>query len=221
MLTPNVTWPLLMVTAALPGRRWTVPQSRLHPQICHHLHLKDERQTQEERQTDRQTDGEREREREENKWLVTMMMEERGDHREFALTCSQSLHIHSPLADVHSQTPEGERSPRGHGVPPRGQSSPQSLDTHTYAHTIPILIPRAPLTSLLKHRSKSSDWSQRLRNKWRQIPDFCMAFSTGRHEEGCSRRIWHSTCANIFRYWKGGSQQSTWFWGRGICLSCV
>lgn len=66
--------------------------------------------------------------------------------------------------------------------PTTGQSSPQSLYTHTHTHTIPILIPHAPLTSLLKHRSKSPDWSQRLRNKWRQIPDFCMAFSAGRHE---------------------------------------
>lgn len=100
---------------------------------------------------------------------------------------SQALHIQSPLADVHSQTPEGERSARGHGVPPRGRVL---LNPSVHTHTIPILIPHAPLTSLLKHRSKSPDWSQRLRNKWRQIPDFCMASSAGRHERAAACRIW-------------------------------
>ncbi|CAK6949939.1 Hypothetical predicted protein [Scomber scombrus] len=75
---------------------------------------------------------------------------------------SQSVQIQSPLADVHSQTPEGKRSARGHGVPSRGKAL---LNPSVHTHTIPILILHAPLTSLLKHRSKSPDWSQRLRNK--------------------------------------------------------
>lgn len=120
---------------------------------------------------------------------MTVMMEERGEEITESSSVrirphlSQSLHIQSPLADVHSQTPEGKRSARGHGVPSRGKAllNP-SIYTHTYTHTIPILIPHALLTSLLKHRSKSPDWSQQLRNKWCQIPDFCMAFSAGWHE---------------------------------------
>lgn len=122
----------------------------------------------ERREADAGRERDRWRERDRNKWFVTMMMEERGEEitesswAHIHPHLSQALHIQSPLADVHSQTPEGERSARGHGVPPRGKAL---LNPYVHTHTIPILIPHAPLTSLLKHRSKSPDWSQRLRNK--------------------------------------------------------
>lgn len=161
---------------------------RLLPQICHHPHLKDERQTQEE--------GERDR----NKWLAsTTMMEERGEEITESSSVgihphlSWALHIQSALADVHRQTPEGRRSARGHGVPRQGKAL-LNPSTHTYTCTFPILIPHAPLTSLLKHRSKSPDWSQQLRNKWCQMPDFSMAF--------------FCRAANLFWYWKFASQRS-------------
>lgn len=130
------------------------------------------------REVDR--DGERDR----NKWSVATMTRSRGDHRGFHPHLSLSLHLQSPLADVHNWTPEGKMVSQGPRGPTMGQSFSQSLYAHTDTHTIPILIPYTPLTSLLKHRSKSPDWSQWLRNKWCQIPDFCMAFSAKRHE-GC------------------------------------
>lgn len=69
---------------------------------------------------------------------MTMMMEERGEEITESSSVrirphlSSSLHIQSPLSDVHRQTPERKRSARGHGVPSRGKAllNP-SIHTHT------------------------------------------------------------------------------------------
>lgn len=116
---------------------------------------------------DRQT-GETARERK-IKWLVTTMTmaREEGDRRELvsphfpspAAGRGTSTHPWQTSADKHQR---GKRSPRGHGVPPWGKAL---LNPSTLTHTILILIPHGPLTSLLKHGSKSPDWSQQLRNK--------------------------------------------------------
>lgn len=115
--------------------------------------------------------------REKNKWLVTttatMMIEERGDHTEFGephLKARRCTHPWQTSTTKHQPGGRGWRVTQRPWGPAAGQSFPQSL----YTHAIPI--PHAPLTSLLKHRSKSPDWSQWLRNKWRQIPDSCLAF---------------------------------------------
>lgn len=177
LATPNLTWPLLRVTAVQCGWRWTIPKSQLHPQICHHPHLKDERQMQEERQTEGETDR--------NKWFVTgmtMMTEGRGHGITESASSSPEPVAAPPVTLGRRPQPDtsGEKVSQRPWGPTTRQSSPQSLYTHTHTLTISVLIPHAPLTSLLKHRSKSPDWSQQLRNKWCQIPDSCMAFSAGK-----------------------------------------
>lgn len=100
----------------------------------------------------------------------------RRDHAEFVLTCDGgpvSLHAAHPppLPLTLGRRPQPNTRGRKKGQPGAMGShhgaklSSIPLYTHTYTLAIPILIPHAPLTSLLKHRSKSPDWSQRLRNK--------------------------------------------------------
>lgn len=182
MVTPSLTWPLLTVTA---GAAWMKMDYSLEPITPTNLSSSspERREADAGRERDRRT--ERETETEISglwRWWWRKEITESSSVR-IRPHLSPPPHIHSPLADVHSQTPEGKRSARGHGVPPRGKAL---LNPSVHTHTIPILIPHAPLTSLLKHRSKSPDWSQRLRNKWRQIPDFCMAFFCREAWEGCS-----------------------------------
>lgn len=170
------------------------------------------------------------RERDRNKWFVstmTMMMEERGEEiTESSLACihphlSQSLHIQSPLADVHSQTPEGKKVSQRPWGPITGQSSPQSLYTHTHIYThYSHLHSTCPLDLTIKTQEQifwlvTAAQKQMMPNTWLLYGLYCRAAW-----EGCSRWIWHSTCPNIFQYWKCGSQQSTWVWRREICLSC-
>lgn len=126
------------------------------PQICHRPHLEDERQTQDDR------------------WG-------RSQGR-----VHPHLHPQSTLAAEHQKTARGQ--PGATGVPPNGGEKLSSIPPPLlYTHTIPpFSFQMPPWPPLLKHRSKSPDRSRRLRNKWRQIPDSCVAFF-------CSR-------ANIFRY---------------------
>lgn len=201
---PNVAWPLMA------GWRWTIPKSRSsQPQICHRPHLKDERQTQEERETDGGETGIsgscRRRRRRWRRWRK----EEKRSRRvrlPHLHGRASSLHAH-PLAhpwqtSTAKHQREEKRSARDHGVPPRGKAF-LNPSLHTHIHTrCSHSHSTCPLDLTIKTQEQIS-WlvtaaqKQMMPNTWLLYGLFCREAW-----ESLSRRIWHSTCANIFRYWK-------------------
>lgn len=131
----QISPPLQTVTGDLTSADST-SEPTAAPQICQRGHLRDG-----------MGGGGHKTQKKEKKMMTTMMAERRPDHREFALTCT-SAHPWPTSRGWGG----GRGSPRGHGVPKPSSIPPP----HTQ---------RRPVTSLLKHRSKSPDWSQRLRNK--------------------------------------------------------
>lgn len=199
--------------SAVPEWRWTVPLSRLHPQICHHPHLKDERQTQEDGETDGEISGSGRRWR--RWWRKEEKRSQRVSQSAFILTWASRCTSSHPWQTSTAKHQREKGQPGAMGSHHGAKLSSIPLYTHTHPNAIPTLIPHAPLTSLLKHRSKSPDWSQRLRNKWRQIPDSCMAFFCREAWEGLQPPDLAFHLCKYIPYWKCGSRQSTWFWVSG------
>lgn len=122
--------------SAVPEWRWTVPLSRLHPQICHHPHLKDERQTQEDGETDGEISGSGRRWR--RWWRKEEKRSQRVSQSAFILTWASRCTSSHPWQTSTAKHQREKGQPGAMGSHHGAKLSSIPLYTHTskrYSHS--------------------------------------------------------------------------------------